>query len=52
MLYTDASGRDLGAVLEQVQNDGNHHPNAFASRTLSEHEVKYATTELETFSLI
>ena len=52
MLHTDASGTGLGAVLEQVQDDGNLHPVAFASRTLSKHEVKYGITELETLAVI
>ena len=52
MLHTDASGKGLGAVLEQIQDDGNDHPVIFASRTLSEHEVIYGITELETLVVI
>ena len=52
VLHTDASGKGLGAVLEQIQDDGDHHPVAFASRTLSKHEVKYGITELETLAVI
>ena len=51
VLHTDASGKGLGAVLEQIQDDGNHHPVAFTSRTLSKHEVKYGITELETLAV-
>ena len=51
MLHTDASGKGLGAVLEQVQDNGSHHPVAFASRTLSKREVKYGTTKLETLAV-
>ena len=52
VLHTDASRKGLGAVLEQVQDDGSHHPVAFASRTLSKHEAKYGITELETLAVI
>ena len=52
VLHTDASGKGLGAVLEQIQDDGNHNPVTFARRTLSKHEVKYGSTELETLAVI
>jgi len=50
-LYTDASGKGLGAVLEQQQK-GVSHPVAFASRTLSKHEQQYGITELETLAVV
>ncbi|GBP17159.1 Retrovirus-related Pol polyprotein from transposon 17.6 [Eumeta japonica] len=41
---TDASNAALGAVLSQIRN-GNDHPIAFASRTLSDTEKRYSTIE-------
>ncbi len=52
VLHTDASGKGLGAVLEQDQADGSTHPVAYASRTLSKHEQWYGITELETLAVI
>ena len=52
MLHTDASGKGLGAVLEQEQADGKNHPIAYASRTLSPHEQWYGITELETLAVM
>ena len=52
ILHTDASGKGLGAVLEQEQGDGKNHPVAFASRTLSKHEERYGITELETLAVV
>ena len=36
LLETDASGKGLGAVLSQKQDDGRYHPVAYASQTMSE----------------
>ena len=47
ILETDASGNGLGAVLAQRQDDGLVRPNAYASRSLQEHEKWYGVTELE-----
>ena len=52
MLHTDASGQGLGAVLEQEQEDGQLHPVAYASRTLSKHERQYGITDLEALGVV
>ena len=46
MIDTDASERELGAVLSQII-DGEERPIAFESRVLSKTEVNYATTKRE-----
>jgi hypothetical protein len=51
-LYTDASGFALGAVLEQIGEDGNSHPVAYGSKTLSKAERNYSTTELECYAVV
>ena len=38
LLETDASGKGLGAVLSQKQDDGRYHPVAYASGTMNETE--------------
>ena len=52
MLETDASGIGLGAVLSQIQQDGQLHPIAYASRALDSSERNYAITELETLAVV
>ena len=38
LLEMDTSGKGLGAVLSQKQDDGRYHPVAYASRTMNETE--------------
>ena len=52
LLETDASGLGLGAVLSQVQTNGECHPIAYASRTLQKHEKNYGITELEGLAVV
>ena len=51
-LYTDASRKDLGAVLEQEGEEGKIYPVAYASRTLSKHEKNYGITHLEALGVV
>ena len=51
-LETDACAQGLGAVLSQLQSDGELHPVAYASRTVSEAEKHYCVTELETLAVV
>ena len=52
LLYTDASGFALGAVLEQIGEDEKSHPVAYESKTLSRQEQNYSTTELECYAVV
>ncbi|GET00072.1 enzymatic polyprotein; endonuclease; Reverse transcriptase, putative [Rhizophagus clarus] len=52
LLFTDTSITALGAVLEQEQEDGLRHPIAYASRSTSESEQNYSSTELECAAVI
>ena len=51
-LETNASGKGLGAVLAQKQDDGSVKPIAFASRTLQADEHNYDMTEMEELGVV
>ena len=51
-VWTDASIVGFGAVLEQLDEQNQRHPIAFASRQTNPAERKYAPTELEVAALI
>ena len=51
-LWTDASEKGFGAVLEQEGTDKVRHPVAYASRPTNNAEMKYAPTELEVAALV
>ena len=51
LLETDASGKYLGAVLSQKQDDGHYHPIAYASRVLTDTEQRYHLNKKEFLAL-
>ena len=51
LLETDASKLGLGAVLSQRQADGQYHPVAYPSQSLTVHEHKYHSTKQEFLAL-
>ena len=51
LLETDASGRGLGAVLSQKQEDGRYHPIAYTSRVMNETEQRYHLNKQEFLAL-
>ena len=52
VLHTDASGKGLGAILEQGQEGGQLHPVAYASRSINKHKMQYGVTELEAVGVV
>ena len=52
ILQTDASERGLGAVLSQVDAQGEEHPVAFTSRKLLLREMNYSTIEKECLAIV
>ena len=51
LLETDASKYGLGAVVQQVQEDGKYHPVAYASHALRGSEANYYSSKLEFLAL-
>ena len=51
LLETDISKYGLGAVLQQVQEDGKYHPVAYASHALCGSEANYNSLKLEFLAL-
>ena len=47
IVAADTSQRGLGAVLLQLDKKGNRHPIAYASRSLTDTEKRYAVIEKE-----
>ena len=51
LLEMDASKYGLGAILQQVQEDGKYHPVAYASRALHGSKANYHSSKLEFLAL-
>src|SRR5688572_20697004 len=52
IIYTDASGIDLGAVFSQEQSDGKEHVIAYTSRSFNPAEKNYAITDQECLAVV
>ena len=51
LLEMDASGKGLGAVLSQKQDDGRYHPVAYASQTMNETKQQFHSNKQEFLAL-
>lgn len=51
-IHVDASNYGIGAIILQSHPDGNTYPIAYASRRLSEAEIKFNTTEKECLGFV
>ena len=51
ILQTDACQAGVGAVLSQMDEDGEEHAVAYASKKLNPAEARYATIELECLAI-
>ena len=51
LLETDVSKYGLGAVLQQVQEDGRYHPVAYTSHALRSSKANYHSSKLEFLAL-
>ncbi len=52
ILYTDASGGDIGVILHQKDDDKRERIITCASRTFNEHKKKYPITEQEYLAVV
>ena len=52
ILYTDASGEGIGAVLHQKDEQGKECIIACVSRTFNQHEKNYFITEKECLAIV
>lgn len=52
ILQTDASDYGVGAVLSQLDDQGNEKVVAYASKSLSTREQQYSTTEKEAYAVV
>jgi len=52
IVYTDASGTGVGAVLTQLQSDEKEHVIAYASRSMNKAEQNYPITDQECLAVI
>jgi len=52
IIYTDASGTGVGAVLTQLQSDEKEYVIAYASRSMNKAEQNYPITDQEYLAVI